>query len=218
MRYLTVRIHATDMGAFHPLGKRLAEESSINREALHHVELLADGTVLTLAEGSGDRERYEEIMSESSHVEDYLVSGDGRWIATTQFEANDSLQEVLELRRTADLVIETPVKINDDGSVRITFLGNESEFQALYDKATGSPAFDITVVETGAYDPDAPSFMRVLTTRQQEILQVAVEAGYYSNPRGATHEDIADTVGIAPTTVGDHLREIESRVFETLVR
>jgi predicted DNA binding protein len=60
--------------------------------------------------------------------------------------------------------------------------------------------------------------MRVLTTRQQEILQVAVEAGYYSNPRGATHEDIANTIGIAPTTVGDHLREIESKVFETLVR
>ncbi|WP_436902911.1 helix-turn-helix domain-containing protein [Halovenus halobia] len=218
MRYLTVRIQATDMGTFHPLGKRLAEEPSINREAIHHVELLADGTVLTLAEGSGDRERYEEIMNESPNVDEYLVSGEDRWIATTQFEANDPLQKVLGLRRMADLVIETPVKINDDGSVRITFLGTESDFQALYDRATGSSAFDTTIVETGAYDPDAASFMRVLTTRQQEILQVATEAGYYSNPRRATHEDIANTIGIAPTTVGDHLREIESKVFETLVR
>jgi predicted DNA binding protein len=49
------------------------------------------------------------------------------------------------------------------------------------------------------------------------VLEVAVAEGYYHNPREATHEDIANVVGIAPTTVGDHLREIEMNVFEMLV-
>ena len=59
MRYLTLRIVSRDSDGFHPLGRRLAEEPSLKREAVHHFERLDDGTVLLLAEGSGDRDRYE---------------------------------------------------------------------------------------------------------------------------------------------------------------
>jgi predicted DNA binding protein len=48
------------------------------------------------------------------------------------------------------------------------------------------------------------------------VLETAVDVGYYTNPREATHADIADELGIAATTVGEHLREIESRVFRPL--
>jgi hypothetical protein len=218
MRYLTVCIHAAETGAFHPVSKRLAEEPSIRREAIHHVELLAEETVLTLAEGSGDRESYEAIMRESTHVDNFLVSGENRWMATSKFEARDPVKRLLEWHRTSDFVVEWPIKTNADGSVEITYLGTESAFQDLYDDLIQSTAFDADVIETGPYNPNAASLMRSLTTRQQEVLQTAVDEGYYNNPRGATHEDIADEVGIAPTTVGDHLREIESRVFDSLVR
>jgi hypothetical protein len=218
MRYLTVRLAATETGAFHPVGKRLADEPSIQREALHHVELLADGTVLTLAEGSGDRARYEELMAGSPYVEDFLVSGERRWMATSQFEATEPVRQLLEWRSESDLVVEWPIKINDDGSARITYLGTESEFQELYEQTVDSTAFDVEVVETGTYEPDTNSFMRALTTRQQEVLQAAVDVGYYNDPREATHETVAEAVGIAPTTAGAHLRRIEARVFEALVR
>jgi hypothetical protein len=218
MRYLTVRVRATERGAFHPLGTTLAEEPAITREALHHVELLDDDTVLTLGEGSGDRARYEAIMAASPHVVDFLVSGEERWMATSQFEAHETVRRLLEWRRASDLVVETPIKINADGSLRMTFLGSESNFQDLYEKTTNSDAFAVEVVETGPYEPDMASFVRALTTRQQEVLQAAVEVGYYENPRTGTHEDVAAAVGIAPTTAGDHLREIETRVFGTLVR
>ncbi|WP_396613927.1 helix-turn-helix domain-containing protein (plasmid) [Haloferax sp. S1W] len=218
MRYLTVRLHATEGGAFHPLGKQLADEPSIQREAIHHVELLANGTVLTLAEASGDRERYEKLMATVPSVRDYSVSGEQRWIAMSQFEARDQVQQLLEFRRESNLVIKMPIRINVDGSLRITFLGAESAFQELYEDMNQSTGLDADIVGTGTYDPDTASSLRVLTTRQQEILQAAVEEGYYNNPREATHDELADVVGIAPTTIGNHLREIESRVFETLVR
>lgn len=218
MRYLTVRLEPTDGGAFHPVGELLAEEPSITREAIHHVELLDDETVVTLAEGSGDRERYAELMTESPVVEDFMVAGEERWMATSQFEARDPARQILSWRRESELVVETPIKINDDGSVRMTYLGSEGDFRALYDTMTASSALHMEVLETGDYQPNPPTFSRVLTTRQQEVLQAAVDCGYYTNPRTATHEDIAATVGIAPTTVGDHLREIEARVFGTLVR
>ena len=37
-------------------------------------------------------------------------------------------------------------------------------------------------------------------------------------PRAATHEDVAREVDAAPSTVGEHLRKVESRVFAQLVR
>lgn len=217
MRYLTVGIHAPETGALHPIEKQLAEEPAIQQEAIHHAELLTDGTVVMLAEGSGDRERYEEIMQESAHVDTFLVSGEQRWMATSQFKADGPIRRVLEVRRESNLVVEWPIQFTAGGSVKITFLGTESAFQEFYNDTGQSDAFDVEVVETGSYDPDATTFMRSLTTRQQEVLQVAVEEGYYSNPREATHKDLAEVVDIAPTTVGDHLREIETRVFETLI-
>lgn len=218
MRYLTVGVHAVEPGAFHPIGKRLAEEPAIQQEAIHHAELLADGTIVLLAEGSGDRERYEEIMRESAQVETFLVSGEQRWIATSQFEAHGPVRRFLEMRRESDLVVKWPIQFTGGGSIEITFLGTDSDFQDFYNLIGQSDIFDVQVVETGAYDPNDTSFMRALTTRQQEVLEAAVEEGYYNNPREATHDDVADVIGIAPTTVGDHLREIEMRVFEMFVR
>lgn len=218
MRYLTVGIQVANAGAFHPVERQLAEEPALQQEAIHHVELLADGTAVMLAEGSGDRGRYEEIMRESGHVETFLVSGDQRWMATSQFEARDASRRFLELRQQSDLVVKWPIQFTGGGSIEITFLGTESEFRAFYRETSQSEAFDIEVVEMGTYDPETSDFMRALTTRQQEVLQAAVGEGYYSNPREATHDDIAAATGIAPTTVGDHLREIEARVFERLVQ
>lgn len=218
VRYLTVRIAPAATAAFHPVGERLAAEPSIRREAIHHVELLADETVVTLAEGSGDRERYEALMADSPHVEEFLVSGDDRWLATNRFTAQGPVRQLLEWQRESDLVAEMPIRINDDGSMRITYLGSESEFRELYARTVDAATLDVEVVETGQYDPDVADFARGLTPRQQEVLQAAVDVGYYSEPREATHEDVAEAVGIAPSTVGTHLRRIEARVFEALVR
>lgn len=54
----------------------------------------------------------------------------------------------------------------------------------------------------GAFPTDERLVDR-LTARQQEVLAVAVERGYYDDPRGATHADIADELGLAPATVGE---------------
>ena len=217
MRYLTVLAHPADGSTFHPLAERLAAEPSIEREAIHHVELLADGTVLLFGEGSGDRSRYEEIMADSPSVVDYLASGQDRWMAVSQFEATDETRQVLELRRELDVVIETPIRINADGSLRLTYLGSDASLQAMFDDVD-EDVFAFEVVEMGDYDPDEGSLTRLLTTRQQEVLETAVEMGYYRSPREATLEDVAAAVGIAPTTVSEHLCKVEERVFGALVR
>jgi len=217
MRYLTARVEpAAD--AFHPLGRELSAEPSIEREAIHHVELLADETVLLFAEGSGDRDRYEAIMRDSEYVLDHLVSGEERWTAVSRFEPTPLARRTLELQRDAELVVETPIRFDADGALRATYLGSDAAFRELYEAVGEEADVAFEVLETGAYDPSEAQLTRVLTARQREVLEAAVDAGYYQTPREATLEDVAERVDVAPTTAGEHLRKIEERVFGALVR
>jgi len=218
MRYLTVNVAPSEDEEFHPVGRELREEPTITREAIHHVELLDDETVLLFAEGSGDAAQYESIMQDAPLVEEYLVSGEDRWMAVSQFEPTAVTRRVLELERESDVVIDTPITITADGSLRITYVGSDSAFRDFVRGVETELPLAFEVLETGSYDPDSNSLMRVLTTRQQEVLEAAVAAGYYDAPRRATHDDVAERVGIAPSTVGEHLRKIERRVFAALTR
>lgn len=53
-----------------------------------------------------------------------------------------------------------------------------------------------------------------LTDRQREILAAAHEAGYYSWPRETTGEDLAESLGISPSTLHQHLRVAESKLIQ----
>jgi hypothetical protein len=52
-----------------------------------------------------------------------------------------------------------------------------------------------------------------LTDRQREVLATAIGAGYYRPKRDATIEEIADMVGVAPTTAWEHLVRAEAKVM-----
>lgn len=54
--------------------------------------------------------------------------------------------------------------------------------------------------------------------RQQELLQVGLEMGYYDLPRRVTLQELADEVGIAKTTASQHLRKAESGIVEFFVK
>jgi len=216
MRYLTVQLVPREGAGFHPLGERLTTEPALQREAVHHFELLDDGTLLLLAEGSGDRDRYEEIMASEPTVRNYMVSGEERWMAVSQFEVNGAVREILEWQRREEIVVEMPLQFQRDGSQQMTLIGDDESFRALYEEATALDVFDIEIVETGEYSPDTDRLARTLTTRQQEIMQAAVDLGYYREPREATHEDVAAALDLSPSAVGKHLRRIEERVFDAL--
>lgn len=218
MRYVTVRVTPTEGRSFHPLGADLAAEPSIRRDAIHHVELLSDGTGAMLASARGDRGRYEEIMDASPYVLEFAVSGDDdRWLAYSHYEPTDLVREMMETRQAMELVIDMPIRVDEDGTFTVTYIGEEESFQALLAGGPSAEAFDVELVETGDYDPETGTLLSGLTTRQQEVLEAAVELGYYDVPRTATQEEVAATVDAAATTVGEHLRKIESRVFGALV-
>ncbi|WP_247730228.1 helix-turn-helix domain-containing protein [Halovivax limisalsi] len=218
MRYLTVRIDPSENGGLHPLGEALTAEPTITREAIHSVDARDDGTVVLFAEGSGDRERYEEIAATSPHVIDSLATGTDRWLAVSRFEPTDAVERLLTLPRESNLSVEYPIRIGDDGSLRVTVLGSDGGIRRLYRTAAAGDALSVDVLETGSYDPDEAELLGVLTDRQREVLTAAVEAGYYREPRAASLAEVARELDVTPSTAGEHLRKIEARVFAELVR
>ncbi|RLM88653.1 helix-turn-helix domain-containing protein [Halobellus sp. Atlit-38R] len=217
MRYLTVLVKPDDGGAFHPLGDELTAEPSIKRQAIHRVDLLADDTVLLLAEASGSQERYEEIMAASPYVINYLTAGDNRWMAVSQFEPTDEIRRALELQRESFVLMDTPIRFTPEDYLKITYLGTEKTFRTLSDYAAEMDSITFEILSMGTYEADGSSLSRVLTSRQEEVLEAAVELGYYSAPRQASLADVGEAVEISPGTVGEHLRKVEERVFGELV-
>ncbi|WP_076148575.1 helix-turn-helix domain-containing protein [Natrinema saccharevitans] len=217
MRYLTVLVKPKGEGAFHPLGEKLTDEPSIKRRAIHRVELLGDDTVLLFAEASGSQERYKQIMETSPAVLEYLTAGEDQWMAVSQFEPTEEVRRALELQRESLLVVDTPIRFTSEDYLKITYLGTDETFRKLskYVEERESITFDI--LDMGDFETGESSFNRLITPRQEEVLEAAVELGYYSEPRQASLEDIGAVVGISPGTVGEHLRKVEARVFSEIV-
>lgn len=77
----------------------------------------------------------------------------------------------------------------------------------------------ISGVETSTQPSPAVwnSMMANLTSRQLEVLALAVERGYFAVPREATLTDIGDELDIQKSTVGEHLRRALDRIASFVV-
>lgn len=215
MYYATVLLYQNEQ-SFHPIAHELDSEPSIRRRAIHSIKLLEDGTIAMLGEIAGDLERYREIMGGSPHVVDCTVSGEESGYVYSHVEASAQTRELLERRDAGDFLIDMPIEYTDDGARKVTVIGPEESLLELSDLLDVGET-DMELVSTGPYTPEAEGVFAGLTDRQQEVLETALQMGYYQNPREATLEDIATTLGIDHGTVGRHIRAIESKVFARYV-
>jgi predicted DNA binding protein len=216
MRYVRLRVTPVEGAAFHPLGDELRRDPAVQRERIHRVDLLADGTGVLLAEASGDRERYEAIIEDSAYVHEFAVSGaEGRWYSYTHFDPTETTRAMMERRRANELVLEFPVSVAEDGSMEVTLLGSQEAFENA--SATAYDGWDAEILEIGDKPPTLSNLYASLTSRQQEVLEAAVELGYYESPRAATQADVAEAVETTPSTVGEHLQKVEARVFQAVL-
>jgi len=56
-----------------------------------------------------------------------------------------------------------------------------------------------------------------LTERQRAVLEMAVHSGFFEWPRNVSATDIAETFGVSPPTLHQHLRKAQKKVFESLL-
>lgn len=56
-----------------------------------------------------------------------------------------------------------------------------------------------------------------LTDRQDEALRIAYERGYFDIPRRASLEDVAEELGVTPSSVSERLRRAQTQLIEETV-
>jgi predicted DNA binding protein len=216
MKYIKLSLAPTDR-AIHPIDRFLAGHAAISREALLHVDARSDGTTVLLYRVTGDGEAFDDALADHREVFDHDVvdlAGNG-YHAFVQAEAAEAGGTLLEVAHDHTLIIDTPLEFTDD-ALQATVVGTHDNLRAALGAMPDT--IDFSVDDAGTYVPGSEDLLSPLTDRQLEVFETAVQEGYYDVPRQATHKDIAENLGCAPSTVDEHLRKAESRVVTSLIQ
>lgn len=216
MRYFDLTLTPAE-GAFHPVDRVFADNTSVSRESIMHMDALGDGTGVLLYRLVGDREAVESELEAHDDVIalDILDAEDDEFHVYLHLMPGDPAKTLMRLAEEYALMLDTPIEFKGREALSMTIIGNHDMLQAALEELPEE--LSLSVEQVGTYTPDRTDTLSMLTERQLEVFRTAVELGYYDIPRRTTHEDIADKLDCAPSTVDEHLRKAESRVLQTLV-
>lgn len=214
MRYVRLTLVPED-GTFHPVEEVLTDAGPIERVKLLHVRLQADDSVVGLYNGVGDRNSLAATLDARDEVLDHDVFGmDDAIYAYVHLEPGQPVVDLLSIVEEYRLILETPMEFTGDG-LTLTVLGESGIERAAIQSIPDE--IDVEIHRLGEYTPEAEGLLEVLTDRQLEVLEMAIQVGYYDVPRGATHDEVAAALDCAPSTASEHLRRVESRIMTSLV-
>lgn len=214
MRYVKVSLVPLD-GDLGPVDEAIASEPSVTREAILHLNRLDDGTAVFLIRLRGDADRLDALLDAREEVIAHNVSAFRDEIqAYLHVEPTDAVAALLDLTQEHEFVIDTPIEYGADGSIQVAVIGQEEPVRRAIEAVPDG--IRVELQQLSDYDPALRELSSLLTPRQREILDTAAALGYYRVPRRATHQDIADELGLSTTTVGEHLRKIEARMLSEL--
>lgn len=172
--------------------------------ALHYVE--------------GDREAFVSALDSLAQVSDYDLapSGDGAFYAYLQCVIEGGARALFETFTRGSLLVVPPVVYGPDGATTFSVFGDAGEIQAALDDVPAP--IDVEIHEVGGFAATPGVVGARLSDRQRDAAEAAVGLGYYSVPREASHEDVADAIGCAPSTAAEHLRKAESKLLRSVFR
>jgi predicted DNA binding protein len=114
----------------------------------------------------------------------------------------------------AGFVIRKPI-IYRDGNMYAQVVGDPEPLQRAFEDVPDK--IDIQIDEIGRFRGSGDDPEMTLSDRQREAVKVALELGYYNQPRGATHENVAARLGCAPPTASNHLQKAEAKLIRTVM-
>lgn len=200
--------------ALHPLDEAFRNADETDIEVTYYINPVGDGAYVELCEFGGDLDRARAVLDDTEAVINYEMSDTG--VTYVHYRASSALDGLVTMPQEHEIVLQWPIEFvrHGDRGIKVTLVGTEAAMGAAF--AAIPPEITVSLVRTGEYEDDSTRTWSALTDRQREVLATALQAGYYSVPREATHRDIADELGLAPATVSEHLQRIEARVMSSL--
>jgi hypothetical protein len=165
-----------------------------------------------------------EFKDSNSKVKDLLTGGflveaqelehkNGAY--TVFMRGGPSLSSVLSAIGIKGGYLFPPLGIKD-GKIKITFLGSEAEVKDLMEKIDALEIrYRVVLLADTNFSPISP--LTQLTEKQREVLIAAYKMGYYDIPRKVTSEEIAKKLGLADSTIVEHLRKAEQRLITQML-
>lgn len=221
LSYILITIKTRD-GDMRRLQARLSRDAAACPETIDTGEIinwqyLRDGSMIELYQIETTTESTisaENIPTETLAFERFDTSGEYLYVYH-RARPNDVVRALIELIDTYSLVIDLPITFGESG-VTVTLLGETDNLQAAYEEIPEPIKAQTTIERIRSFSPVSRGLSAELTTRQRQLLDAAITVGYYSVPREATVEDVAEVAECAPSTAAEHLRKLESRVFTRL--
>lgn len=199
-------------GWFHPVDRLVERDPDVERKRIQQINLLEDDTVVMLYELAGEHDHIEAVVDEYFEALAHSTSriGDDT-LVWAHIEPSSLVSRLLRIPREYNIVLQMPLEFTPCGGVSCLFVGDEGALEAATRALPEEVRVDVR--RMGEYNPGPGRYATELTDRQAEILDAAIELGYYDDPRNVTYDDIADRVNCGRTTVGEHLRKVESKVL-----
>jgi predicted DNA binding protein len=112
------------------------------------------------------------------------------------------------------IIVRKPI-VYRGGTMAARVVGDAAALQRALEAAPDG--VEVRIDEIGRLRWQADDPVARLSDRQREALTIALELGYYSQPRGTTHEDIAAELDCAPATASDHLQKAEATIVRAVM-
>lgn len=212
-----VRVRATpDPGAAPRAFELLADSDDIRETRLLELNLGGEvGPTMLFAVEGNHAGLAEELVDEApiERVDVTPIAAERAVVlATVRPGKTPMTAAIFEAFTRSGLIIETPV-VYRHGTVSATLIGPSSVVQSVLEAFPREIAVDVEAI--AEFGDDAP--MATLSDRQREALLAGYELGYYAVPREATHREVADRLGCAPSTASEHLQKAEAKLVRSLL-
>jgi hypothetical protein len=164
----------------------------------------------------GDADAFEAAVEGIPEVLGYDLerTGEGAFYVYVRDATTDALGDLFGPVTRGGLIVVPPIRYREDGTVAFSLFGPDAELQAAVESVPDP--VDVAVEEVSGLDATAEAVETLLTERQREVVERAIELGYYEIPREAGHAEVAEALDCAPSTAAEHLRKAESRLVSSV--
>jgi len=116
----------------------------------------------------------------------------------------------------SDIYVYPPYAIDSKNGLEFRIFGRSTSVRSFLDFVrTVMPPDRISVQTIKNSNENEGDF---LTEKQREVLELAVRRGYYEEGSDITLKQMADEIGIARSTIGEHLKRAEAEVVRRAIR
>lgn len=215
MKYFTAVLTPEGSGV-HPVDRTLGAHPAIEREALLYVNAFNDGTGAMVYSLRGDRRTITDTLIDHDDLisHDIFYEDEETFHVHVHLGPGEPAGSLMMLFQKYALMVDTPIVFTENGGLQTTLIGSHDLLRQAIDEMPESVS--VSIRQVGQYASEGRYIRSRLTARQLEVIETAIEMGYYEVPRRVTHEEIATRLDCAPSTVNEHLRKAEARALSEL--